>query len=125
MIVRLTRDDRLVLSSVVAEEILAGAKDTQRRREYREYFHRFEQLGLSVVPTSEDWIRAGELLSRRAEGWGAIDASKHQNDVLIALSALRRGAELLTRNLRDMTNWARMLGTGGRTVAVRSPQAFS
>lgn len=115
---------RLVLSSVVAQEVLAGARSESLRREYRHYFVQFEREGLAVAPTHEDWVLAGQMLSNYAQRWGAVDPAHHINDILIVLTARRLRANVISENARDMLTWARMLNSANRRVLVMRPSDF-
>jgi predicted nucleic acid-binding protein len=103
------RAGRLVLCSVVAEEIMAGARNQQERQNYDAFFTTFLRLGLVVTPTDAAWRRCGRLLSRYRERYGAIAPRDHQNDVLIVLSALQLAqttpTTLLTENDADLIAW--------------------
>lgn len=122
---RAMRRNQLVLCSVVAEEILAGARDTHERRGYDAFFAAFRRLGLTATPDDEAWHTCGRVLSRYQERYGAIEPRDHQNDVLIVLSALRLAREqetmLITENDTDLTTWLSLLRprSGLRIVPVR------
>lgn len=62
-----------------------------------------ERAGRVVVPLFADWQLAAEVVSSIARKDGAFKSKLHslQNDILIALSARRAGAELITRNGTD------------------------
>jgi len=122
LIRRLFGDGRLVLSSVVAAELLAGALNRGALNVCRQLFRRAQSQGLIAPPEHGDWLQAGELLARYARRFGAVDAAKHFPDILIVLTARRLGAELLTDNLSDMTTWARMLDPRDRRVPVVKPR---
>jgi predicted nucleic acid-binding protein len=104
---------RLVLCSVVAEEIMAGAHGQAERRRYDAFFARFDRLGHIVTPDDQDWRRRGRMLSRYRERFGAIEPRDHQNDVLIVLSALRLAQDqetaILTQKDRHLTTWLSLL----------------
>lgn len=107
------RARRLVLCSVVAEEIMAGAREQQERRAYDAFFSRFDQAGRIVVPDGHDWLHCGRLLSRYRERFGAIEPRDHQNDVLIVLSGLRLAQQeptaIVTENEADLLTWLSLL----------------
>lgn len=85
-----------VLSSVVAVELLAGARTTAARRLVEaELLAAFERRGRIVAPTAGAWLQAGSLLGRlKREGPG----ESWQNDVLLACSARERGWVVVTRD---------------------------
>lgn len=102
---------RFALCSVVAAEVMAGARGQDERRAYDAFFIRLERSGHAVTPNDLDWRTCGRLLSRYRERYGAIEARDHQNDVLIVLCGLRLGRQqqqetiILTENDRDLTTW--------------------
>ena len=55
------------------------------------------------APTAEDWWRAGDLVRRigDAHHWDVATRREFQNDALIALTARRHGATIVTRNRGD------------------------
>lgn len=118
-------DGRMLLSSVVCEEILAGARDGYERRRYDTFFSRFRRDGLLVTPTDDEWHTCGHLISRYGGRFGRVLARDHQNDVLILLSAPRWAQEeettLLTENDADFRTWLRLLPrqSGLRIAAMR------
>jgi predicted nucleic acid-binding protein len=101
--------ERLVLCSVVAEEIMAGARDQAERRRYNMFFARFRRLGLIATPDDEAWQTCGRIISRYRERYGKVEPRDHQNDVLIMLAALRLAQEqettLVTENDADFHTW--------------------
>jgi predicted nucleic acid-binding protein len=110
---RAVHDGRLLLSSVVAEEILAGARDQRQRREYDAFFDLFGRRGLILTPTDTDWQTCGRLLSRFRRRFGAIEPRDHQNDILILLGALGVAREqevaLMTENDAHFRMWLAFL----------------
>src|SRR5690242_3607736 len=70
---RLLRQGRLLLSSVVALELLQGARDAEQRRRLRAFFQSFDRLALMSTPLHEDWLRAGDLISAYSRRQGEID----------------------------------------------------
>jgi len=109
---RLERDlraGRLVLSSVVAEEVLAGARDQEEQKIYDDFFDRCRRSGSIATPTDEMWRTCGRLLSRYRGRFGDIRTRDHQNDVLIMLAGrqLARDEEtvILTENDAHFATW--------------------
>jgi len=100
---------RLTLCSVVAEEIMAGARDQTERRRYTMFFAQFQTTRLIVTPTDRVWHTCGHILSRYRERYGAIQSRDHQNDVLTMLTALQLAQEqetiLVTENDSDFNTW--------------------
>ena len=95
---------RTYMSSVVVQELLAGAWGARQRRQ-AEYLSRpFERVGRVVAPTHRVWKEAGLLAARIAEREPAARSKLRTgllNDILIALSARSIGATVVTRNRVD------------------------
>lgn len=104
---RWARESPLWLSSVVLEELYAGAT----RGDYRilEKLERdFERARRVLVPNLGDWTQAGRALARLAEkfGYEKIGQARLTNDALIATSAGRAGITVVTVNQRDFVRLA-------------------
>ncbi len=99
---RLSAGARLWLSAVVLEELYAGAGERSKAR-VKELEQNFAGANRIVVPTLEDWIRTGEVLSRLAlrYGYEQIGRGRLTNDALIAMSAAGRGIRIITANEKD------------------------
>jgi predicted nucleic acid-binding protein len=94
------------LSSVVAKELLAGARPDEMRRLQRHFLDPYEALGRMATPRHRCWLDAGTILRKlRADGF-QITASL-TNDVLIAVSATEVGAILVHDNRVDFEAIAR------------------
>lgn len=117
---RSLRSGAVVLASVVAHELYAGASTLEDKHDLDEIQSGFVAAGLTITPAFEDWCAAGTLMARYGRLHGALDPRAHLNDVLIVLCASRAGAALVTHNTRDMLRWARMLPRT-RRVRVMSP----
>jgi len=91
------------LSAVVAEELYAGAVDAEAVRLIERYVGALERAGRVVTPSFQDWKEAGTLVARMTRDEPARKSKVQQmlNDVLVALSARRIGAEVYTFNGRD------------------------
>ena len=99
---RLGTDTPLWLSSVVLEELLAGAKE--RERHVIEAWERdFERVRRILVPNLSDWHHTGIMLARLAAKYGyeKVGQGKLTNDALIANSAGRLGIQIFTFNGAD------------------------
>ena len=104
---RWVRDSPLWLSSVVLEELYAGAA----RSDYRilEKLERdFDRAKRMLVPSLSDWTQAGRILSRIAEKYGyeQIGRARLTNDALLATSAAHAGITVITVNQRDFVRLA-------------------
>lgn len=87
---------RTALSSVVASELLAGARtETARRLVESELLAAFARRGRIIAPSPDAWVKTGVLLGR--SGGGAVGAL-WQNDLLLAHTARELGWCLITRD---------------------------
>ena len=96
---------RLILSAVVAHELLVGARDRRRIDALeRGLFEPFRTRRRIHVPTLATWNLAADI-DRRLRELGSYEGSLAKrsfgNDLLIAATARELGAMLVTRNLGD------------------------
>jgi predicted nucleic acid-binding protein len=110
-----------LLSAVVLQELAAGARDRGRLRELDQLRRAYEHDRMLVVPNGEDWWFAGKVLnallrgarSHRRGRTPAISKEEQQRlvrDVLIARSAKRVNATVVTYNTRDFAKIHRFCG---------------
>lgn len=89
-------------SAVVLSELRRGA----RGREQRRIVERLHDAAHAIwEPSSEDWWVAGRLvrdIGDRAD-WETSKRREFQNDALIALTAVRYGATVITANRDDFS----------------------
>jgi len=107
---RVAADAPLWLSSVVLEELYAGAGD--RERTVVERLERdFDRAKRILVPNLSDWTHAGKALARLAAKYHfeQIGQGRLTNDALIAASAGRLGVTVITANERDFRRLAEFL----------------
>lgn len=92
---------RTHLSSVVAQELLAGARTVAHRRLARVLVEPFERARRVVTPTHPIWCDTGDVLAELWRSAPSFRSAVHGglvNDVLIALTARAIGATVITRN---------------------------
>jgi predicted nucleic acid-binding protein len=91
------------LSSIVVEELYAGALDAQAIALVESYVGALERAGRVIAPTFQDWKEAGKLVARatRKETSRKSRVQQILNDILLALCARRIGADLFTFNRED------------------------
>ena len=99
---RISSDAPLWMSSVVLEELYAGADNRERpsvERMERDY-NRIKRI---LVPNLSDWTRTGRVLRALAQKYGfeRIGQGRLSNDALIATSAARLGIRVFTAKERD------------------------
>ncbi len=87
-------------SSVVLSELRRGARTPQARR-LVDSLHRIARVRWE--PNDQDWWEAGRLVREigDAEDWEINKRREFQNDALIALTARRHGAAVVTANAGD------------------------
>jgi predicted nucleic acid-binding protein len=99
---RWVKESPLWLSSVVLEELYAGASSTDRR--VLEKLERdFEKANRVLIPNLNDWTFAGKILATVAQkhGYEKIGRARLTYDALIATSAARNGISVITTPPRD------------------------
>jgi predicted nucleic acid-binding protein len=99
-------DTPLWLSAVVLEELYAGASG--RILQSLERMEReFDRMKRILVPNLGDWTEAGRVLARLAARYGYEKiGGRLANDALIAMSAARIGARVITVNEGDFRKLA-------------------
>ena len=84
------------MSSVVASELLAGARsDAARRVIEQELVAPFARRGRLREPSADAWMRAGVVLGRHG---GTRVGAAWQNDLLLAATARELGWTVVTRD---------------------------
>jgi predicted nucleic acid-binding protein len=93
----------LYMSAVVIEELYAGASDNNTIKLLDKLYRTFEDLGRLIAPDASDWQHTGRIIAKlgRKCGFEEKFLTKITNDVLIALSARKIGAIVVTNNMRD------------------------
>lgn len=86
--------------SVVLSELRRGAR-TRTAQRLVESLHRLSTV--QWEPSAADWWEAGRLIRKigDARGWETNKRRDFQNDTLIALTARREGATVVTANRED------------------------
>lgn len=105
------------MSSVVMQELYAGARSNADKRDLDGINRAFSSRGYVVTPEHIDWVAAGIVLARYQHHHGRFAPGDHINDILIVLGAAKLDADLVTENAEDMERWRRMLR--GRTKQFR------
>ena len=87
-------------SAVVLSELRRGARTFAARRRVED-LHRV--AAAAWEPTEAEWWEAGRIILKigDTQGWEAGKRRDFQNDTLIALTARRHGATVVTRDRRD------------------------
>lgn len=97
-----------VMSAVVIQELAAGPRDNTRLKELDAVRRFYEKEGRRLTPTGDDWWLAGKVLNslyRIVKPQGDAEPPPEQmrivRDVLIARTAKRAGAIVITANTSD------------------------
>jgi predicted nucleic acid-binding protein len=100
------------MSAVVLMELIAGADDESRRKFYEEIFRQYKKRNLLIVPNEDDWLVAAKILFLLTQSRKRLQRGKLKRlppgasqrlalDVLIAVSARRWKAQVVTENWTD------------------------
>ena len=101
-----------LMSAVVLMELTAAAEDESRRKFYERAFRQYRQDNSLIVPNDEDWLLASRILyllthARKRSQKGKLQrlppgaSQRLALDVLIAVSARRWKAQVVTENWTD------------------------
>ncbi len=91
------------MSAVVIEELYAGASDDTSIKLLDNLYKTFESAGRLIVPDAADWQKTGRIVAKLGSKYGfeEIFLARIANDILIALSARKIGAVVVTHNMKD------------------------
>jgi predicted nucleic acid-binding protein len=119
---RALRSGRARLSSVVMQELYAGAQSPADKKDYDAINRSFLSRGYMVTPSHDDWTLGGVLIARYQRRYGAIEPRDHINDILIVLCAVNANADLVTENAVHMTRWKDLLRRAGKRLSLKTVQ---
>jgi len=114
--------DRFFMSAVVLMELTASARDDSQRKTYEKLFRQYQQDNSLIIPDENDWLLASRILywltqSRRRSSKGKLKrlptgaSQRMALDVLIAVSARRWKATVVTENWNDFKAIQRFCNT--------------
>lgn len=91
------------LSAVVSYELAVNAYNRRTQTLLQDFVRPMERTGRVITPTFNDWVTASEVVTAIEENEKSRRSKLPAllNDILIALSARRIGATLLTYNRED------------------------
>jgi len=103
---------KFLLSAIVLMELMASARDRSQRKVYEQMFRVYGADNTLIVPDADDWLLASKILFslthfRRGVQRGRLKplppgaSQRMALDVLIAVSARRRKAIVVTENWHD------------------------
>ena len=109
-------------SAVVLMELIAAAADTSQRKVYEELYREYQKDNLLIVPTEEDWLTSSKILfllthTRKRLHKGKLKqlppgaSQRLALDVLLAVSARRWKAQVVTENWSDFKSIQRYCNT--------------
>jgi len=107
------RRGQLLVSSVVTMELYAGFKSQEARRAFTVLHRDLKRAGEIVVPHHEDFLLGGRVLFHLSQKLGRLDFRDHFRDGLIAISAARLGATVVTENRSNFELWRDGLARSG------------
>jgi predicted nucleic acid-binding protein len=118
MVDRFTESGRVVLSSVVAMELYAGARSATEKRLLDRFVASMKRMSAYEIPREDDWVRGGILVERFTRFRGHARVRDHFRDVLVILAAVNRGAVLVSSNAH-IANWGKILKRQGETLHLK------
>lgn len=100
------------LSAIALLELIASADDASDRKAYEQLFRQYQKDNLLIVPNEDDWLLASKILyllthERKRSQRGKLKrlppgaSQRLALDVLIAVSARRWKAQVVTENWAD------------------------
>ena len=101
-----------LLSTVVLMELIGGADDLSERKVYEHLFQQYQKKNLLIAPTEEDWLLTAKILFLLTHARKRLNKGKLKQlppgasqrlalDVLLAVSARRWKAQVVTENWSD------------------------
>jgi predicted nucleic acid-binding protein len=118
MVDRDTESGRVVLSSVVAMELYAGARSAAEKRLLDQFVASMKRMSAYETPREDDWARGGILVERFTRFRGHATVRDHFRDILVILAAVNRGAVLVSSNAH-LLSWGNMLKRQGGTLRLK------
>lgn len=120
-----------LMSGVVLLELTASARDDSERKVYERLFRVYREDNSLIIPNEDDWLQASKVLywltqSRRRTLGGKLKrlhsgaSQRMALDVLLAVSARRWRATLVTENWADFKSIERY----SRTKIVKASTFF-
>lgn len=93
----------IYFSSIVIQELLAGARGPRARAQVETLYRPFEKAGRIITPNHSQWKDTGDMLAKALTMRPDLKSNLPSlvNDCLLALSARSISATLYTRNRDD------------------------
>jgi predicted nucleic acid-binding protein len=115
---RATESGRVVLSSVVAMELYAGARSVAEKRLLDQFVGSMKIVSAYETPREDDWARGGILVERFTRFRGHAHVRDHFRDILVVLAAVNRRAIFVSSNAY-IANWGNILKRQGETLRLK------
>jgi predicted nucleic acid-binding protein len=115
---RAMESGRVVLSSVVAMELYAGARSVVEKRLLDQFVESMKMLSAYDTPREDDWARGGILVERFTRFRGHAQVRDHFRDILVILTAVNRDAVLVSSNAH-LANWGNMVKRQGEALRLK------
>ena len=97
-----TMRPQFLMSSMVAMELFAGCRTKPARHALDSFLKPFEKAGRVVSPDHACFLESGRVLAKLGvDGVSLAQRRQMVNDTVIAVSATRAGAIVVTANARD------------------------
>ncbi len=123
---------KFLMSAIVLMELTASAKDDSQRKLYEQLFRGYRKQERLIVPNADDWLLTARILfllthARRRSNHGKLKplppgaTQRLALDVLIAVSARRWKATLVTENWTDF----RIIRRYCNTTVIRGADFFA
>ena len=90
---------QFLMSSVVAMELYAGCRTKRQQSELANFLKPFEKANRLITPDHGSFLEAGRVLAEL--GIAGLDITRRRlsgNDIMIAVTAARAGAVVITAN---------------------------
>jgi predicted nucleic acid-binding protein len=113
-----TESGRVVLSSVVAMELYAGARSLAEKRLLDQFVAAMKVMSAYETPREGDWARGGILVERFTRFRGHARVRDHFRDILVILAAVNRGAVLVSSNAH-LADWGKILKRQGEPLRLK------
>lgn len=120
-----------LMSAVVLMELAASAHDISQRKEFEQAYLHYQRNQLLIVPNADDWLLASRILFLLTHARKRLNKGKLKQlppgasqrlalDVLLAVSARRWKAQVVTENWSDFKAIQRYCNT----TIVKATQFF-
>jgi len=123
--------EKFLMSAVVLMELMASANDRSDKKLYEQAFQRYYRDNTLIIPTYDDWLTTAKILYLLTQGRKRTQKGRLQRlppgtaqrlalDALIAVSARRWKAQVVTENWSDFKAIQRYCNT----TIIRAAQFF-